>query len=43
MIRGLDHLSCVDRLKDLRLLNLERVLGRLYCSLLVLEGGLQEN
>jgi len=40
--RGLEHLSCEERLKELRLSSLEKAPGRPYCGLPVLKGGLQE-
>ncbi|GAB0190162.1 mitochondrial enolase superfamily member 1 [Grus japonensis] len=45
MIRGLAHLSCEDRLRELGLFTLEkrRLWGRPYCSLIILKGGLQES
>jgi len=37
MIRGLEYLSCEDRLRELDLFSLEEALGRLHYSLAVLE------
>jgi len=44
MIRGLEYLSYEERLRELGLLSLERrwLWGRLYSSLPVPKGGLQE-
>lgn len=33
MIRGLEHLACEDRLRQLELLSLKKTLMRSYCSL----------
>ena len=48
MIRGLEHLSCEEGLRELGLrelglFSLEKVAGRPYCSLPVLKGSLQES
>ncbi|KAK4832531.1 hypothetical protein QYF61_023863 [Mycteria americana] len=45
MVRGLEHLFCEDRLRELGLFNLEkrRLQGHLISSLPVPEGGLQES
>ena len=37
MIKGLEFLSCEERLRQLGLLSLEKALGRPHCSLPVLE------
>jgi len=44
MIRGIEHLSCEDRLRQLGLFSLEeeKAAGRPYCCLSVLKGGLQK-
>jgi len=41
MIRRLKYLSCVDRLRELRLFSLEKIPGRRHCGLPVLKGSLQ--
>ncbi|GAB0178250.1 hypothetical protein GRJ2_000290300 [Grus japonensis] len=40
LIRGLEHLSYEDRLRELVLFSLEKTQGTPYCSLPVLKGGL---
>lgn len=42
MIRGLEHLTCVDRLRELWLFTLEKAPVRPKSCLPVLEGGVQE-
>lgn len=43
MIRRLECLSCEEKLRDLGLLVLEKVLGRLYCQLSVPEGSYRKD
>lgn len=43
MIKELEHLPYVDRLRKLGLFHLEKAPGRHYSSLAVLKGGLQES
>ncbi|KAK4806234.1 hypothetical protein QYF61_013378 [Mycteria americana] len=40
MVRGLEHLCYEERLRELGLFSLEKALGRPYCILSILEGGL---
>jgi len=41
MIRGMKHLSCEEKLRELELFSLEKALGTPYSSLPLPEGGLQ--
>jgi len=43
MMRGMEHLCCEERVRELGLCSLEKAPGRPYCGLSVLRGDLEES